>query len=312
MANLLANPELWDRGNLEWDGTSYVLQGTPGNQQPSYFSISADDVWASPGDTVSGTFQGSYLVNSGSGPRESIAGGYIVIEDTTGASVPDTITVDVDESGRFHADIPNEMLVKRIYYKREEWDYGPSSAYGAESITTPAAELVANDDTDTVRVGSSVTTNVLANDTLGDDPVTLDMLEGPPTITRQPANGTVVVNANGTITYTPNPGFRGEDTYEYEILPPQPEACLTIYMNPYNYTWDMGDVEGDLPDWFDPNQYVELIWEEGEQMSCVWNSDNGYFSPSDCPMPPQCAVTPATLYQDGNTICVFLDIYCPA
>jgi hypothetical protein len=32
-----------------------------------------------------------------------------------------------------------------------------------------------------------------------------------------PANGAAVVNADGTITYTPNPGFSGVDTFTYSV-----------------------------------------------------------------------------------------------
>jgi len=35
--------------------------------------------------------------------------------------------------------------------------------------------------------------------------------------TTDPANGTIVVNPDGTITYTPNPGFVGTDTFTYTI-----------------------------------------------------------------------------------------------
>ncbi len=52
--------------------------------------------------------------------------------------------------------------------------------------------------------------NILANDSDPDN----DTL----TVTSAtPANGTVVINANGTIDYTPNPGFFGTDTVNYTI-----------------------------------------------------------------------------------------------
>ena len=35
--------------------------------------------------------------------------------------------------------------------------------------------------------------------------------------TTDPANGTITVNSDGTITYTPNPGFTGVDTFTYTI-----------------------------------------------------------------------------------------------
>ena len=35
--------------------------------------------------------------------------------------------------------------------------------------------------------------------------------------TSDPANGSVVFNANGTFTYTPNANFTGTDTFTYEV-----------------------------------------------------------------------------------------------
>lgn len=43
-------------------------------------------------------------------------------------------------------------------------------------------------------------------------------------ITKQPANGTLTVNSNGTITYTPNPGYQGLDDFDYRI-------CSKEYIN---------------------------------------------------------------------------------
>jgi hypothetical protein len=37
------------------------------------------------------------------------------------------------------------------------------------------------------------------------------------TVVVAPANGAAVVNADGTITYTPNPGFSGVDTFTYSV-----------------------------------------------------------------------------------------------
>ena len=67
------------------------------------------------------------------------------------------------------------------------------------------------DDSNSTAFNTSVSGQVLTNDT---DP------EGDPlTVTgnTNPANGSVVVNANGTYTYTPNAGFTGADTFTYTI-----------------------------------------------------------------------------------------------
>src|SRR5690625_3322333 len=78
----------------------------------------------------------------------------------------------------------------------------------APVLSVPSG-LVASDDEAPTSADTPVTVDVLANDTFNDEPVTLDQLEGPPTIDQQPANGTVSVAPDGKNTYTPNPGFAG-------------------------------------------------------------------------------------------------------
>ncbi|MCO6454942.1 MAG: tandem-95 repeat protein, partial [Pirellulaceae bacterium] len=70
---------------------------------------------------------------------------------------------------------------------------------------------VARDDNAVTSQDTPVTIAVLANDSDVDgDPLTV-------TAATAPANGSAVVNANGTITYTPATGFTGSDTFEYTI-----------------------------------------------------------------------------------------------
>jgi len=65
----------------------------------------------------------------------------------------------------------------------------------------------------TVVSGESTQINVLENAVPGSSPIVVSSVR----ITRQPANGTVVVNADGSITYTPDSDFVGEDSFEYEV-----------------------------------------------------------------------------------------------
>ncbi|PSQ67271.1 MAG: hypothetical protein BRD32_00975, partial [Bacteroidetes bacterium QH_2_64_74] len=86
------------------------------------------------------------------------------------------------------------------------------------------------DDTDQTTQGQSTTTNVLAND---NDPDGLD----PSTVAveNKPSDGTTSVNNDGTITYTPNDGFTGEDSYTYTVDDndgaTSDEATVTITVN---------------------------------------------------------------------------------
>lgn len=70
---------------------------------------------------------------------------------------------------------------------------------------------VAFDDIDSTTENVAVTTNVMANDTLGDEPTLISSFS-------QGANGTVSLGpTNETTTYTPNSGFTGVDLYTYTI-----------------------------------------------------------------------------------------------
>lgn len=81
----------------------------------------------------------------------------------------------------------------------------------ATVTTTGNTPPLADNDVATTTPNTPVTINVLGNDSDPDgDPVQVVSVT-------QPANGRVVINADGTITYTPNPGFRGPDTFTYTI-----------------------------------------------------------------------------------------------
>ena len=77
---------------------------------------------------------------------------------------------------------------------------------------------VANNDSENTAEETPVTIDVLANDNdLADsqnggsiDPTTVNVVSGP-------SNGSVQVNTDGTITYTPSDGFNGSDTFTYNV-----------------------------------------------------------------------------------------------
>jgi len=69
------------------------------------------------------------------------------------------------------------------------------------------------DDTGVSTANAAVTINVLSNDNAGSSTFVKLSIE----IVRQPENGRVVVNADGTVTFTPNTGFTGSDTFTYRV-----------------------------------------------------------------------------------------------
>ncbi|NSL85869.1 DUF11 domain-containing protein [Chitinophaga sp. Mgbs1] len=93
-------------------------------------------------------------------------------------------------------------------YGCDDWNQ-PGYVYTSIRVVPP----IAVNDTVTTPVNVAVTIPVLNNDiAVGDalDPSTV-------TITQQPSNGVLTVNADGTVTYTPNAGFTGEDTFKYTV-----------------------------------------------------------------------------------------------
>jgi gliding motility-associated-like protein len=81
--------------------------------------------------------------------------------------------------------------------------------------TVPNNPPVANSDIATTNLNTAVTTSILANDKSGN--IGTVLVPSSVTIVTQPKNGTVVVNADGTLTYTPTTGFSGKDSLVYNV-----------------------------------------------------------------------------------------------
>jgi uncharacterized repeat protein (TIGR01451 family) len=90
-----------------------------------------------------------------------------------------------------------------------------SAVSGGPAICDNTPIVLANPETPTTPNGSSTTTNVLSNDKINGNPVSITDVNV--TIDQQPTNGTVVVNADGTIKYTPTGTFTGTDCYVYKV-----------------------------------------------------------------------------------------------
>jgi len=123
----------------------------------------------------------------------------------------------------------------------------------AVTVTPVADAPEANPDTATTPQGAPVTIPVLANDT--DPDGTLPTLLGTPTS----PNGTVTVNTNGTIVFTPTPGFTGPATISYTITDPTgltDTSTVTVNVTPNGAAPD-GIVRGTADDNLIDRSYID-------------------------------------------------------
>jgi len=72
---------------------------------------------------------------------------------------------------------------------------------------------VANDDAIIRKANQTVVINILGNDAANDGVIDVTSVA----ITTAATNGVAVVNVNGTVTYTPNANFNGNDSFEYTV-----------------------------------------------------------------------------------------------
>ena len=105
------------------------------------------------------------------------------------------------------------------YHGTDSFNYTISDGHGgtasaAVSVTVkPVNDLpIANTDVAEVQAGQSVIVPVLLNDTDVDGDIL--SVSG---IATGPTHGSVVVNSDNTITYTPNAGYTGTDSFSYKI-----------------------------------------------------------------------------------------------
>ncbi|MEQ3655198.1 MAG: Ig-like domain-containing protein, partial [Dokdonia sp.] len=96
---------------------------------------------------------------------------------------------------------------------------GDTSTATVIVTVTPVDDVM--DDTATTPEDTPVDIDVLANDDF--DPGSMVDV----TDVSDPANGTVTINPDGTVTYTPDPDFNGTDTFDYTVTVTNPDGSTT-------------------------------------------------------------------------------------
>lgn len=181
---------------------------------------------------------------------------------TLTTSDPANGTVTIDDNGT-----PNDPTDDIVTYTpdadfngTDSFTYTVCNSSGDCSTATVTVDVLpivdAFDDTATTEEDTPVNIDILAND---NDLPTIGTLT-----TTNPSNGTVVINDNGTpndpsddtVTYTPDTGFTGTDTFDYTIcdaLGNCDTATVTIVVTPPNVTDLDSDNDGILDSFEDLN-----------------------------------------------------------
>ncbi len=104
---------------------------------------------------------------------------------------------------------------------RDSFTYRASDGILTSNVATASITVtqvndppIANPDSATTEEGTAILINLVANDI---DPDPAGGINPGSVQVTQPANGTVINNLDGTVTYTPNPGFSGTNTFVYTV-----------------------------------------------------------------------------------------------
>ena len=123
---------------------------------------------------------------------------------------PENGTVEINEDGTVTY-TPDEGFTGTDTFTYTITDPEGNSETATVTVIVDGDIPNAGDDTGTTPTDTPVTVNVLENDTdPNGDPLTV-------TDITEPGNGTVTDNGDGTVTYTPDPGFSGPDTFTYTV-----------------------------------------------------------------------------------------------
>ncbi|WP_293306685.1 DUF7507 domain-containing protein, partial [Pedobacter sp. UBA5917] len=121
---------------------------------------------------------------------------------------------------------------------------GTAETNNTPTVTTFPKSPRAVDDVGGTVANKPVTIDVLANDDPGNS--TFDKLTVE--IVSQPQHGTVKVNADGTVTYTPDPGYVGDDVFTYRV-----KDAYGYYTNVASVTLTASFTGITIPNLFTPN-----------------------------------------------------------
>ncbi|MGI9917915.1 tandem-95 repeat protein, partial [Vibrio owensii] len=156
---------------------------------------------------------------------------------------------------------------------------------GSEELTFIATDPDGESVSQTVDFTVNAVADIVADsaDIVEDTPTILDVLDNDsfegqsPVVSVEagngPANGSVVVNDDGTITYTPNQDYNGADEFTYTVISGGVTETTTVSLNvtPVN---DKPVVENTIADQVLPEDFAEYTIDLNDAFSDVDNADS--------------------------------------
>ena len=178
------------------------------------------------------------LLNSDVTLNDSDLEGDNLIVNTIAVTPPTNGALVLNTNGTYTY-TPNPDFNGTDTFQYQVCDDGTPSECATATVTILVAPIndapIAVDDTETTAEDIPLNSNVTPNDSDIDG----DNLIVNTTAVTPPANGTVVINSNGTYTYTPDPNFNGSDSFVYEVCDDDPvrlcaQATVNITVTPVN------------------------------------------------------------------------------
>ena len=198
---------------------------TPANDPP----VAVDDEESTDEDTP---ITGDVLTNDSDPEGDNLT------VNTTQITGPTNGTLVLNANGTFTY-TPNDMFNGTDSFVYEVCDDGSPSLCDRATVNITVGAVndppVATDDEGETEFETPVSGNLITND---EDPDG-DNLTVSTTPVTPPSNGTVILNPDGTYTYTPEDGFVGTDTFVYQVCDDGSpvicdEATVTITVNSTN------------------------------------------------------------------------------
>jgi len=224
-------------GNGGTDSADLNITVTGVNDAP----LALDDSNTTPEDTA---VSGDVLSNDSDPDGDALAITQFVVDGDATVYLPGdlatitgvgTIIINANGTYTFTPELNYNGSVPVINYSISDGNGGADSAGLYITVTPVNDPPVAQDDTAFTTEDSPVSGTLVTNDSDVDgnlNPSSYSVVTGP-------ANGTLVLNPNGSFTYSPDPDYNGTDTFTYEIcdlgLPVYcDQATVTITINSTN------------------------------------------------------------------------------